>query len=210
MRNRSLALVAPTAAVARRLRPLAAARFPGARLVPVTLGRFARDEQAPVRVVLCPSGESVEADFEFLRRTRRSILWPPPAEEIWNAIAGLRGSHDAAPAGANPTSRGRGRRSALLLEGVVTARRARKAAASGAPRDWIVERVQRVRIGSQGLDELTRLGVRWATLEPVEVVALVATRELVRIRPRWAKWLPPDVAVWTLAADSDLEGRSSK
>jgi hypothetical protein len=75
---------------------------------------------------------------------------------------------------------------------------------SGAPRDWIVERVQRVRVGRSGLDELRRLGIRWAVLEPVEVVALAASPALARARSRWAKYLPTDVAVWTLPSRSGI------
>lgn len=170
-------------------------------MIPISLDRFVRDTRAPLGVVLCPAGESVESDLAFLREARRSVLWPPPAEEIWNAIAGLRGSHDAPPRGAPTAPRGTGRRSALFLEGEVTLARARRAAAfSEAPREWIVERVQRVRLGPSGLDEMRRLGIRWAALDPVRVVALVATPALGRARRRWSSLLPADVAVWPLTS----------
>jgi hypothetical protein len=198
LRDGRLALVSPTLAAARESR--SSVRLPGARLVPFSLGSYARDPQAPLRIVLCPAGSSLEDDLRFLREARRGVLWPPPAAEVWSAIAGLRGSHDAPPGGAAAAPGRSGRRSALLLEGDVTLDRARQAAASGAPRDWIVERVQRVRIASVGLDELRRLGIRWSTLEPVEVVALVASARLAGERRRWAKLLPSNVPVWGIAA----------
>jgi hypothetical protein len=85
----------------------------------------------------------------------------------------------------------------------VTLDRARSAASSGAPRDWIVERVQRVRIARRDLDDLARLGVRWSVLEPVRVLAIAASDALARARPRWARLLPPDVAVWPRASRPD-------
>lgn len=194
-----VAFVAPTAAAARRCRLAVGGDLPAVRVRPMALGQYATDVRVPLRIVLCPPGESVEEDVRFLREARRTILWPPPGAELWSAIAGLRGSHDAPPSGAVGTARKSGRRAALLLEGDVTVERARRAAASGAPRDWIVERVQRVRIGAKGLDELEHIGIRWAVLEPVEVIALAASAALARARSRWAKWLPNDVPVWTLA-----------
>lgn len=208
MRDRRLALVSPTLAAARESR--SEVRLPGARLVPVSLGTYARDPRAPLRIVLCPAGGGLEDDLRFLRQARRAVLWPPPATEVWNAIAGLRGSHDPPPPRATASPERSGRRSALLLEGDVTLDRARQAAASGAPRDWIVERVQRVRIGPKGLDELRRLGIRWATLEPVEVVALVASPALASARSRWRSLLPKDVAVWRLAPGSKFRVQGSK
>ncbi|HEY6065230.1 MAG TPA: hypothetical protein VIY96_03685 [Thermoanaerobaculia bacterium] len=210
MRDRHLALVSPTPAAARELGPEVASRLPGDRLVPVSLTRYARDPRAPLRIVLGPGGGSVEDDLRFLREARRAILWPPPAAEVWNAIAGLRGSHDLPPAGAAVARERSGRRSALLLEGDVTLDRARRAATSGAPRDWIVERVQRVRIASAGLEELRRLGIRWAALEPVEVVALAASPALAAARPRWRRFLPENVRVWRLAAGPAFDTGRSK
>jgi hypothetical protein len=210
LRDRDLALVSPTAAAARQSGSGVAPRLRGARLVPVSLARYARDLQAPLRIVLCPAGGRVDDDLRFLREARRAILWPPPVAELWNAIAGLRGSHDSPPERAVAAPERSGRRSALLLEGDVTLDRARRAASSGAPRDWIVERVQRVRIASTGLDELRRLGIRWATLEPVEVVALLASPALARARPRWARLLPDGTPTWTLARGSRFRISSSK
>jgi hypothetical protein len=210
LRNRQVSLVSPTAAAAREAGFAVARRLPDARLVPASLRRFAHDPRAPLRIVLCPEGESVAGDVGFLREARRTILWPPPAAEVWSAIAGLRGSHDAPPGGA-AAARGRsGRRSVLLLEGDVTLERARRAASSGAPRDWIVERVQRVRISSKGLEELRRLGIRWATLDPVEVIALVASPALTRARAKWARLLPDGIPIWRLPPSSKVEARRSK
>jgi hypothetical protein len=196
-----IALVGPDVMIARALRTAVAARLPGARLEPFSLARLARDPNAPLRTVLCPSGTSLAADLEFLRSARRKVLWPTPGADLWGAIAGLRGAHDTAPRGARPPAPGRsGRRTALLLEGNVTFDRAQNAASSGAPRDWIVERVQRVRIGESGLQELRRLGIRWSVLEPVEVVALSASASLARARHLWAKLLPSNVRVWVMTA----------
>jgi hypothetical protein len=168
--------------------------------MPISLARYATNPRAPLRIVLCPAGRSVGGDIDFLREARRTILWPAPAAEIWSAIAGLRGSHDAPPTGAAASPGAARRRAALLLEGDVTLDRARRAASSGAPRDWIVERVQRVRISPKGLGELRRLGVRWSVLEPVRVLAIAASNALIRARARWARLMPPDVAVWSLTS----------
>jgi hypothetical protein len=209
LRDRRIALVSPTLAAARESR--SSVRLPGARLVPISLGNYARDPGAPLRIALCPAAVNLEDDLRFLRDARRGILWPPPAAEIWNAIAGLRGSHDAPPGRAAGATDRSGRRSALLLEGNVTLARARRAASSGAPRDWIVERVQRVRIASAGLEELRGLGIRWATLEPVEVVALVASPALAAARIRWRSFLPSDTPVWMrMPSGSKFQVPSSK
>ncbi|HEX5134111.1 MAG TPA: hypothetical protein VFW81_01855, partial [Thermoanaerobaculia bacterium] len=92
-----IALVAPTASAARAATSVGASRVPELRLRPFSLSRYASDLEAPLQVVLCPPGRSVEADLAFLREARRIFLWPPPAAEIWSAIAGLRGSHDDPP-----------------------------------------------------------------------------------------------------------------
>ena len=199
-RSRPIALVASTAGAARAAASAGASRVPEFRLRPFSLSRYASELQAPLEVVLCPPGRSLQGDLEFLREAHRTILWPPPAAEIWSAIAGLRGSHDDPPPGVPRSPKGARRRAALLLEGNVTFGRARSAASSGAPRDWIVERVQRVRISKSGLDALGQLGVRWSVLEPVRVLAIAASSALIRARARWARLLPPDVAVWPLTS----------
>lgn len=200
--NEAIGLVGATLAVARGVRFAAATRFPGAQLRPISLARYASDPEAPLKIVLCPAGKSVADDLDFLRAARRAVLWPPPTAELWSAIAGLRGSHDAPPSTAPPGARRR--ESALLLEGNLSLPRARRAVSSGAPRDWIVERVQSVRVGRSGLEELRRLGIRWAVLEPVEVIALAAPPALARARSRWAKYLPTGVAVWTPSSRSGI------
>ena len=206
--DEAIGLVGATLAAAREARFVAASRLPRARVRPVSLARYASDPDAPLRIVLCPAGKSVADDLEFLRTARRAALWPPPTAELWSAIAGLRGSHDAPPSTAPPGAPRRG--SALLLEGNVSLGRARRAVSSGAPRDWIVERVQRVRVGRSGLDELHRLGIRWAVLEPVDVIAVAASPALARARSRWAKYLPSDVAVWTLPRRSGSPASRSR
>jgi hypothetical protein len=173
-------------------------------LAAASLAAFAADPKAPSSVVLCPAGRTVEDDVRFLRDARRAILWPVASAEIWSAIAGLRGSHDAPPAGAPPMRGAKGRHGALLLEGIVTLDRARRAADSAArPRDWIVERVQNVSISRSDLDALARQGIRWTVLYPVRLVALAASDALIRARARWARLLPPDVAVWPLTSSPE-------
>lgn len=192
-----IALVGPTTPVARAFAPRLARLLPEAELSAFSLDRFLSDRRAPARIVLCPAGRSVEDDVAFLEDARRRALWPRPGGELAGAIAGLRGSHAEHHAGAPPQPAGRGRTTALLLEGDVTRTRAERAAASGAPRQWIVERIQSVRIPPAGLEELRRLGIRWSVLEPVEVIALAASPELARAPSRWASRLPAGVPVWT-------------
>jgi hypothetical protein len=192
-----IALVGSEERLPRALRAAAAARLPAARLEPFSLDRFLSDREAPLSVVLCPSGKSVLEDLEFLKMMRRRALWSSPGVDVWGAIAGLRGSHESAPRAPRLSTPARsGRRTALLLEGDVTLARARRAAASGAPRDWIVERVQRVRLAPRGLEEMRRLGIRWSVLEPVEIVALLASPSLAMARRRWGPLLPRATPVW--------------
>jgi hypothetical protein len=82
----------------------------------------------------------------------------------------------------------------------VTLARARKAAASAAPRNWIVERARSVRIGPAGLRELREFGIRWSVIEPVEVVALAVSPLLARARARWARMLPAGTTVWPIGS----------
>jgi len=203
-----LALVAPEERVARSRRAALARRLPDATLVPLSLDQFLSDRNAPDRVVLCPAGESVSEDLDFLRSARRRALWPPPGEDLAGAIAGLLGSHPLEPAGPLRPSRGRpSARTALLLEGDVTPARVRSAAGAGSPRHWIVERVQRVRLGQTDLEELRRLGIRWSALAPVEVVAIAATEALARSCPRW---LNPATEIWTIPSRPKPRVRSPK
>lgn len=189
-------VLGPTPAVARRLVVRLRARLPGSRLVPLSLARYLSDRRAPSRVVLCPAGSDPARDAAFLKEVRTRVLWSPPGVDLWSAIAGLLGSHEAPPPGAPTPAAGRRRTSALLLEGDVTPAIARRADAAGAPRHWVVERVQRVRIPRSGLESLARRGVRWSVLQPVEVVGIALSPELASARQRWKRLLPPDVPVW--------------
>src|SRR5688572_719518 len=141
-----IAVVGPTAAAARAFAPPLAGLLPKDELAVYSLDRFLSDRRAPSRIVICPAGKSVREDVLFLEDVRRRALWPRPDSELAGAIAGLRGEHDAPEPGSAALRSGRGRTTALLLEGDVTQARAASAARSGAPRHWIVERVQRVRI----------------------------------------------------------------
>jgi hypothetical protein len=193
----SLALLGPTPEVARSFVPRLERQLSAFSLVPLSLARFLSDRRAPSRVVLCPGGASLPADLAFLESTRRRVLWPPPGVDLWGAIAGLRGSHEAPPRDAPTPGVGRSRRtSALLLEGDVTLASARRAAASGAPRHWIVERVQRVRISEGGLERLRLRGIRWSVLEPVEVIGIAASSALASDSGRWRSFLPAEVPMW--------------
>ena len=190
-------LLGPTPAAARRFVAGLESRLPHFTLVPFSLARFRSDREAPARVVICPAGGSLTADLAFLEATFRGVLWPPPGVDLWGAIAGLRGSHDESPRGARtPGPRSPRRISALLLEGDVTPASARRAAESEAPRRWVVERVQRVRISDAGLEELRRNGIRWSVLEPVEVIGVAASPALAGARSRWRRFLAADVPVW--------------
>ena len=195
----AVVLVTPDGRITRTLRA-AIDRLRGLECVRMSLDRYSSDREAPLSIVVCPKGEGVGDDFAFLEDVRRRIAWQPPSSEVWTAIAGLRGSHDTPPAGSLPPGRGSRRRTALLLEGDVTLERAQRAVASGAPRDWIVERVQCVRVRPRERDEIDRLGVRWSVLEPVEVRAIVATPALLRVRRRWAKWFA-GAQVWLAGPD---------
>ncbi len=204
-------LLAPSVSAARSFQARLAPRLPERRLVPMSLAGFLSDRRASDRVVLCPAGRTVSEDLAFLAAARRRVLWPAPGAELWSAIAGLRGSHDAAPASVpRPPVTRSGRRTALLLEGDVTPDRAREASSSAAPRHWIAERVQRVRIGEPLLEELRRLGIRWSVLEPVEVFAIAASPELANARGRWSSWLPAATAVWVLSKRSKTRDQRPK
>ncbi len=89
---------------------------------------------------------------------------------------------------------GSGPRRALLLEGTIDAARARSALHSE-PRDWIVESARHVRLGSRALAALTRAGVVWSALEPVELVAVLTAAALPR-----GIGLPAGTPVWIAAA----------
>lgn len=198
-----IGLVAPTAAVARARRSQLSPRLADIRVVPLSLDAFLADAGAPGRIVLCPEGRNVARDLAFLRTVHERALWPPPDAELAGAIAGLRGSHDAVPHRVDSLPGRRGRQSALLLEHEVTLARARLAASSGAPRDWIVERAQSVRIGAAGLGELRRLGIRWSVLDPIEVIAVAASADLACAKARWSRWLPAETPLWVVSGRAE-------
>ena len=198
-----IAVVSPTAAAARAFAPRLAGLLPQDELAVYSLDRFLSDRRAPSRIVICPAGKSVREDVLFLEDVRRRALWPRPDSELAGAIAGLLGEHDAPAAGSAALRSGTGRTTALLLEGDVTQARAASAVESGAPRHWIVERVQRVRIPPAALEDLRRIGIRWSALEPIEVISLAASPGLAGDPTRWASRLPGGVPVWRiLPADS--------
>jgi hypothetical protein len=197
-RSAAVVVVTPDARINQSARA-AISRLGDVESVRMSLERYASDRHAPLSIVICPAGADVRRDLAFLEDVRRRLVWPPPSSELWSAIAGLRGSHDPPPAGSKPPRQGSRRRTALLLEGDVTLDRARRAAAAGGPRDWIIERVQRVRVRRKERNALEALGVRWAVLDPVDVRAVVATPALFRARGRWTSWFPRSVEVWVVA-----------
>ena len=188
--NSAAALVGP------RQPPLAAARgVPCAPLERLSLDDYLRTRSAPDRVVLCPQGRSLDADLAFLQAAKSRLLWPLPPPDITDAIAGLVTETAAAaattsavkPARKPARSRAQGPlRAALLLEGLVTRRRADAALASPV-RLWIVESVRCVGLSEADLEDLARKGVRWAALRPVELAGLAVSLALARARSRWPR-----------------------
>ncbi len=165
------------------------ARWATDPLRPQSWASFLCADPAP-RILLCPEGRSLDADVGFLKAAGARLFWPPPPEELRGAVAGLRGDHLPLPK--NLPLRGasdQASQRALLLEGAVTARRARRALKSSA-RAWIVEHPIFVRLSARELQDLEREGVRWTVLNPVRLVALLATPLLARSRNRWRTFLP--------------------
>ena len=197
-RSEEISAVAPTKAAARAA-AASLARRRKARFEPFSLAEYLASLQAPSRIVLCPAGRSVGSDIEFLAEASRRALWPAPDEILSEAIEGFRGARSphssARPGSAVPAAVARGRREALLLEGMVSSARARKLAEIG-PRAWIVETPRHVRIESALFDRLEALGIRWLALEPVTVAAVLAPPALARARSRWRRLLPRGTRVW--------------
>ena len=210
MSRPSVALVGPSSPVARALGLRFAPLLTRFRVTPYSLTGFLSDREAPLRIVICPAGRSLPEDVRFLDAVRRRVLWSRPGTELAGAIAGLRGEHDAPTADRAPPRSGRGRTSALLLEGDVTPARAARAVDSGAPRHWVVERVQSVRMPAAALEELKRLGIRWSALEPVQVIALAASPALARATVRVRSRLPAGVPVWTSPASRRQSQRTTQ
>lgn len=147
-------------------------------------------------MVLCPVGRSLEREIDFLRAARERALWEPPGEIVFDAIEGLLGSIPAAPARGRRGARQASERDAvLLLEGLVTSERARAALASDA-RLWIVEHPRRVRVNRHLLESLQKTGVRWLALDPVILIAVLASPRLGQARSRWRHLLPAGTRLW--------------
>ncbi len=169
-------------------------RLPGVVFAPASLDGYLRALEAPRRVVLCVTNRSASRARGFIRRAAGRLLWPAPSADILDAVAGLRPVAASVPRlGPAPPARVDGARSALLLEGTVDARRARTALRS-APREWIVESARHVRVGARAMAALTRAGVAWSALDPVELFAIYAEAPL---PPDLG--LPPEIPVWIRA-----------
>lgn len=201
IRNRDrIAIIAPTPALARSAAAFLAGRLEG-HLRPFALADYLASPRAPEQIVLCPSGRSLASDVAFLASARERVLWGAPEETFSDAIEGLRGAPPLAPERGSPrrVRPVRGGKAetaaALLLEGTVTSARARALIPQDA-RLWIVENVRRVRVSPGLMEELRRQGVRWAALEPVSLVALLAFPRLARVRSRWGRLLPRATPVW--------------
>ncbi len=147
-------------------------------------------------MVLCPVGWSLERQIDFLRAARERALWEPPGEIVFDAIEGLLGSLPPAPARGRRGARHASERHAvLLLEGLVTSERARAALASDA-RLWVVEHPRRVRVNRPLMKRLQKTGVRWLALDPVILVAVLASPRLAEARSRWKQLLPAGARLW--------------
>jgi hypothetical protein len=194
-----ITVVAPTAARARSAVAAVFDRLPGARLLPTSLASLAASGLATGRLVLCPGGLDVEQDLAFVSRVRARALWPAPEADLHGAIAGLLG-HDLPDSSAPVSKGGSLRKVALLLEGRITPARTRAALRSDT-RHWIVEDPGCVRLSGRQLDTLRGRGVRWSALNPVRVVALLASPALAAARRRWQRLLPAETPVWVWKKD---------
>lgn len=194
VRPERVTVVAPTLPRARSAAAAISRRLPGTRVSPVSLEGLLARVPAADRLAICPRGSSVERDIAFLSRVSARILWPAPEADVHGAVAGLLGRE--LPDSFAPVARGKSRRKvALLLEGRVTPGRVREALESDA-RHWIVERARSVRLSAREFSRLKRLGVVWSVLQPVGVVAVLASPALARARRRWHRLLPPGTPVW--------------
>jgi hypothetical protein len=176
-------------------------RWKGERIQPTTPAALLAGPER-TRVLLCPEGRANEEDSAFLGEARRRILWPAPDADLAAAVAGLRGEHPAPLL--PPTSEtggGRGRKSALLMEGRVTSPRAAKAARSQA-RDWIAESPFHVRLSRRRLRDLAALGVRWFALRPLNVEAVLVSSSNASVIQGWRRILPPRTKIQILPARS--------
>ncbi len=188
-----ISVVAPTVSAARAGARALARRSKDVGFVPFSLDRLIESPPVSIRVALCPTGTDVTADLHFLEEARARLLWPAPPPAIRTAIAGLLG--DAIGATRTPPSRENRGSPALLLEGTVTRQRARHALESDA-RIWIVERAGDVRLSGKERERLARHGVRWFALNPVRVIAVIASPALARKRALWRGLLPARTPIW--------------
>jgi hypothetical protein len=192
-----VALLAATESFARDAARRLAPDHRELHLVPCSVGAFLTETAGPGSVVVCPEGRRVTEDLTFLRKVRDRILWSAPPRELALAIAGVRAEEHSPEAAIR---RGRPPRTALLLEGLVTAARAAAALRAKAPSFWIVEDARRVRLSQARLEKLERAGVRWMSLSPVRLLAVAAGPALLRARARWKGLLQRDTEIWTLDA----------
>jgi hypothetical protein len=193
------AVIAATPAEARAAVRALASRLPKACLEAFSLAAYLEAPDAPARVILCAARGPAAAGIAFLRASASRLLWPAPPEDLREAIAGLLPLPETPPLrrGRAPRRRNSGEaRSALLLEGEVHPARARAALAAAA-REWIVESVRHVRVGRRGLAALTRAGVRWSSLAPVELAGIYAAAAVAR---RLERELPRETKVWIMPA----------
>jgi len=182
--------------------------LPRGRIRRFSLAAYLAARRAPDRVVLCPSGESLAGDLAFLRRAWERLILAAPPRDIAEAIRGLRTGDP--PALGPPSARGRGPlHRALLLEGLVTERRARSAIASPA-RLWVVESPRSLRLSDATLSRLKRSRVRWAALKPVVVVASVASPKLAGALSASLRAFPESVAITQAGADAMSRARSRR
>ena len=157
----------------------------------MTAGTLAEILAGPpaARVLLCPEGLRFSDDAAFLLAASLRLLWPPPEADLAAAVAGLRGEHVDPPQIPAVSAPARGRKSALLMEGIVNAARAARAAGSPG-RDWIVETPFHVRLSRRLLAELSAAGVRWFALRPVRLEAVLLPPESGSRSAAWREALP--------------------
>jgi hypothetical protein len=191
-RTAPVCVVAPTLTRARAAISQLSRSWEGA-LEPATLTSFLARRRS-IDFLLCPEGRDLSRDLTYLHEARARMLWRAPDEDLYAAIAGLRGE-EVGPLSRRARQEGEGgRRRALLLEGVVDAPRAR-AALSSDLRQWIVESPFAVRLSARDRQRLEEAGVTWFALAPARLVALVASAQLARERSRWRALLPPRTKV---------------
>ena len=182
--------------------------LPRGRIRRFSLAAYLAARRAPDRVVLCPSGESLAGDLAFLRRARERLILSAPPRDIAEAIGGLRTGDP--PALGPQAARGRGPlHRALLLEGLVTEGRARSALASPA-RLWVVESPRSLRLSDATLSRLKRSRVRWAALNPVVVVAIVASPGLAGALAASRRGIPESAAIRKVGGRATSRARSRR